>query len=111
MSNVILKRNCVFCGKEQSVTVDRSEYCNYESGMPIQRAMPTADTFTREFIIIGSCFDCQSKMYNVPKPGEDWGESRGHCPVCDCSLWEKDFTEEVAHCPSCHNETPREEIS
>ena len=48
------------------------------------------------------CYDCQSKIYNMPKPGEDWGKQIGTCECCDCAIWEKDINKEGASfCPNC----------
>lgn len=112
MAELIISKNCVFCGKKQEAKVDKKEYDRYcKGGLSIQEAIPTADVFTRDLILVGNCFDCESEMYNIPKPGEDWGESRGCCPICDCNLWEKDFTDNMAHCPSCKKAIPRDEVN
>ena len=46
--------------------------------------------------------DCQSKTFNKPKPGEDWGKQIGTCECCDCAIWEKDLNKEgPSRCPQC----------
>lgn len=99
---MLVTHNCVFCGKKQSVEVDPAGYSVYCSGVAVQRALPNADAFTREFLISHMCFDCQSKEFNQPKPGEDWGEQVTNCVICDCAIWPKDSTgDSVYKCPSC----------
>ena len=64
--------------------------------------MPDLNTFEREALISELCYDCQSKIYNMPKPGEDWGKQIGNCECCDCAIWEKDINKEGASfCPNC----------
>lgn len=97
-----IKIKCKFCGKIQAVNVDENRYRKWVDGELIQRAMPDLNDFEREALISELCYDCQSKIYNMPKPGEDWGKQIGNCECCDCAIWEKDINKEGASfCPNC----------
>ena len=97
-----IKIKCVFCGKIQAVNVDENSYKKWIDGELIQRAMPDLNEFEREALISELCFDCQSKTFNMPKPGEDWGKQIGTCECCGCDIWEKDLNKEgPSRCPQC----------
>lgn len=102
---MLLKRNCVFCGKEQSLFVNDDAYDRYESGEEIQRAFPDLDSFAREFIISGMCYECQEKIFNKPQPcnKEAWGSVLGECACCGSPLYsKKNLTDDGKYkCPSC----------
>ena len=72
--NKVLNIGCVVCGKEFSVEMSTSEYAQWKSGVEIQKVLPNMHPMNRESLITHMCLDCLSKIYNCPKPGEDWGE-------------------------------------
>lgn len=55
---VIIDTVCPFCKSKTPVTVFKSEYENWKSGMLIQQAMPTQSADTRELLITGICNKC-----------------------------------------------------
>ena len=95
MTSVTLK--CRSCGKRESHTYFEDELQKWRSGVAIQEAMPECSDFKREFLLSDMCYECQSKTFNVPKPGESWGEPLFECDVCGTSIYAKD--ENV--CPCC----------
>lgn len=88
---------CRFCGKSESHDVPVDGLEKWQDGMRIQDAMPKEELFLREFLITGVCYECQSKLYNRPMPGEDWGEMLGECENCGAPIYPKD----MGVCPSC----------
>lgn len=98
---------CKYCGKFESIDVDEKQYENWKSGMKIQDAMPDKGLFVREALISSTCFDCISKIFNTPKPGEDWGEQLTECGVCGCPIYKKDNLV----CPQCGETVPFEDES
>lgn len=103
--NKIVEKICPHCGKIDKHDVNSEAYNNWLSGMRIQDAMPEANDFLREFLITGACYDCISKIFNRPKPGEDWGEMMGECSCCGCPVYAKD----VGICPQCGENLENEE--
>lgn len=97
MKMIPVKCKCMMCGKEESHEYPEDGLQKWQSGMKIQDAMPERNVFEREFLIVKMCFDCISKMYNRPKPGEDWGEVVAECEECGCPLYAKDN----GLCPTC----------
>lgn len=97
-------KRCFSCGKDTCVEINGEKLNLYnQGGHSIQEIFPKEHAMVREFLINGMCFDCQSKMYNSPKPNEDWGEVAGYCPNCGCNLWRKDRNSEGGFsCPSCY---------
>lgn len=89
---------CKFCGKTETHEFPEKGLELWQNGTNIQEAMPEVDVFSREFLITGMCFDCISKTYNKPKPGEDWGDCIGECEECGTPIYEKD----KGVCPTCH---------
>lgn len=45
--------NCVFCGKSYKVTVDEKGFDEWESGEPIQYALPKVSVDDKDFLISG----------------------------------------------------------
>lgn len=99
MNKISVTHVCASCGKEETHSYQKEAYNRWIHGESIQKAMPDANTFEREFLITSYCFNCISRIYNMPKPDEDWGEQKGECEVCGAPLWQKDIDAEV--CPSC----------
>lgn len=95
-------KKCFSCGKLTTVIVDEDMYEAWISGANIIRCFPQMNSFDREVLISGMCYDCQSKTFNMPKPGEDWGEQVCDCPECGCRIFPKDINNGVMMCPSCH---------
>lgn len=93
--NYIFK--CPNCGKDTELDLTAKEAKALEGGQSIQKALPKRDAFFREVVISHMCYDCQSKIFNRPKPGEDWGEEIGECPECGSPIYEKD----TGICPHC----------
>ena len=61
-----LERNCPFCGKKHSITVDSDELNRgmeaYRNGALIQNAFPNFTPSQREFILTGICDKCWKSM-------------------------------------------------
>lgn len=100
----MVEKVCPHCGTIEQHEVDESQYNAWLSGMRIQDAMPNTDAFIREFLITGACYDCISKTFNQPKPGEDWGEMLGECGCCGCPVYAKDN----GVCPQCGEDLANE---
>lgn len=97
MNKIKMIVKCVTCGANQSIEVDEAWYEKFKSGMSVQDALPKSNLFTRECLISGMCFDCQSRVFHRPKPGESWGEILGECECCGSSVYERDN----GVCPQC----------
>lgn len=88
---VTLEVTCPMCGGTQVVEMTEVQYDAVESGaLCVQDALHDHNAFDRETLISGMCHDCQSKMFNRPKPGEDWGPILGECDCCGARIYEKD---------------------
>lgn len=90
--------NCINCEKPESHEYPFDGYQAYRSGARIKDALPECNAFEREFLISKLCFDCQSKIFHRPKPGESWGAVVGECEVCGCTIYENDNNK----CPQCN---------
>lgn len=97
MAMMKVTKICPHCGKSEEHEVDEQQWLDWQGGMRIQDAMPDKDAFLREWFISGACYDCISKIFNKPKPGEDWGEMLGECECCGCPVYAKDN----GVCPQC----------
>lgn len=101
---MLIQKTCS-CGKVTTVDVNKDGYGKYMSGTSIQDAFPELNAFERECVMTGMCFDCQSRLFNKPKPGEDWGPVIGECECCSSPLYSKDCKEGNHYvCPSCGDE-------
>lgn len=58
---------CNICRQWKVVTVDESEFADWQRGMVIQRAMPKISADDRELLVSGTCGTCFDKMF----PDED----------------------------------------
>lgn len=88
---VRLEVPCPMCGEVQKVEMTEREYNSLMVGtLSVQESLPNHNAFDRETLISGMCHDCQSKMFNRPKPGEDWGPILGECGCCGARIYEKD---------------------
>lgn len=105
LNNVFVTKKCPNCLKLTECDMTPVEYAKYKSGILVQEVFPDKDAFYRETLITGMCYDCQSKLFNRPKPGEDWGTPE-ECPVCGSSVYEKDGWV----CPSCNTNITSEEV-
>lgn len=94
---IIIK--CPNCCIKSKVEMTSEEYELYSSGVEVQKIFPRKNAFFREVLISGMCYDCQSKFFNKPKPGEDWGEIKCECECCGAPIYEKDV--KVGTCPFC----------
>lgn len=102
--------NCVCCGNEQTVEVDSVGYSKWLKGELIQRALPKAHKFERDVLITHMCYDCLSKTYHRPKPGEDWGEVLVECPCCGADIYERNRNSNGdLVCACCHYNLSEEE--
>lgn len=97
---------CPICKKEVTMEVDEQKFHEYEGGENIQNVFGDKDKFFREWLISGMCYDCSSKLFNAPKPGEDWGPIVGECENCGAPLYNKDN----GVCPSCGYNPEMEEL-
>lgn len=90
------------CGNKTVIDVNEKAFRLWNSGKAvIQEAFPELDDFSRDSLLTNMCFDCQSKLFNRPKPGEDWGDIVDECEVCGASLYSKDFDSGVCPCCQC----------
>ena len=109
---MVLNIKCPGCGNLTELNIDDEAYMKYKSGEVVaQRAFPNLNSFEREALISGYCFDCTSKIFNTPKPGEDWGKVLGECPVCGCTAYERNVDGNFYKCPSCGVKCPTEDIT
>lgn len=90
-------QKCPGCGETVTKVVSYEKIKKWRNGALIQEVYPNKDSFFREWLISGMCYECQSKMFNRPAPGMNWGKRIGECEVCGTSLWEKD----KGICPCC----------
>lgn len=98
---VVVTKMCPACKNKFSVELWEGDYINVQT-LSASKALSKYDKFLRESFISGLCYDCQSKTFNQPKPGEDWGEQL-ECPNCCSSVYQKNFKEDRQKyvCPSC----------
>lgn len=103
MGKLVIEKKCS-CGNTTKVNVDEAKYLYWCDGARIQDVFPDLHPMSRDVLITGFCYDCLSKMYNMPKPDEDWGNPVCHCPTCDCAIWEhrNKKSENLYVCPSCN---------
>lgn len=86
-----LSKMCPMCNTPHRITVDQEQYDRYMNGEAVQEAFADKDDFYREQILTGICYDCQSHLFNKPKPGEDWGDVVCECPNCGRPMYAKDM--------------------
>ena len=99
---ITLSKKCACCGAITAVEVSEEAHDKYISGSTVLDAFPELNVFDREVLISSMCYDCISKNYNIPKPGEDWGEQVGECECCGAPIWKKDYDENNMYkCVSC----------
>ena len=99
-TKITITKRCM-CSKVTAVSVPEDQWEKYLAGTTAQVTFPTLNKFEREVLISGMCFDCQSKLFHMPKPGEDWGPLVGECPNCDCPIYPIDIKDGVCKCASC----------
>jgi len=106
-----VSKQCFACGKVSEVKIVKDKVKDYKEGLlNIQNIFPEEHVMVREFLISGMCFDCQSKMFNIPKPDEDWGKMLGNCPNCGCQIWRKNKIDNDYRCPSCYQIWEEDEL-
>ena len=81
MAMMKITKICPHCGKSEEHEVDEQQWLDWQGGTRVR----------------GTCYDCISKIFNKPKPGEDWGEMLGECECCGCPVYAKD----KGVCPQC----------
>ncbi|MCM1215004.1 MAG: hypothetical protein NC548_10845 [Lachnospiraceae bacterium] len=95
---------CPMCGRKTELEVDENAWDLYQSsGKPVQECFPESNAFFRETLINGTCYDCQSKTFHRPKPGDEdkWGSEIGECANCGCPAFEIDRKDGNYMCPQC----------
>lgn len=103
---------CPVCKNTTQLDLDQDLYVKYKLGnKPVQQIFPNLNSFEREALISGYCFDCSSKIFNAPKPGEDWGKVLGECPICGCNAYERNIEGDFYKCPSCGVKCPTGDIA
>ena len=55
---------CPFCGNTIEISVDEKEFEAWENGELVQNAFPSLTPTQRELFITGTCFDCQSNIFD-----------------------------------------------
>lgn len=105
MEKMSVKGACILCGCEQEVFLDKEGFNKYLSGISLQKALPQANSFEREFVLSGMCFQCQSKVFGHPSPGQEasYGKYLGSCDCCGYPLYARKLGNSSAKvCPQCH---------
>lgn len=100
----MLEISCPFCKKMSKLEYDSAGLSAYNAGASIMEAFPEMNSFERELIISGMCFDCQERTFNTPAPGHEaeWGEKITECGCCGSPIWRKDIKEgQPVVCPCC----------
>ncbi len=80
---MVITRQCPMCGELSSVLCATDAWESYQHGGLAQVAFPEMDIFTRETLISGMCFECQTRFFIE----DDEEECDGECDVCtdyDC---------------------------
>ena len=105
-----IKSVCPFCGKESGYEITDKQYNKiqkkyYGERKNIMDVVPEFNSFQREMLITGMCFNCQSKLYNTPIPGDNsWGDLIGDCECCGAPIWSVKNAKNGGYgCPSCHS--------
>lgn len=91
-------RRCPVCNGRNTMYLPKWKYmslCNNEC--TAKDLFPTAGKFYWKLLDTGMCYDCQSSVYNLPKPGEDWGKPMCKCKICGTTLFERN----EGLCPVC----------
>lgn len=107
MSEITLKHRCGLCGQSYEIKANKIAYSMWKGGASIQNAFPDRNSMERDAIAGRCCFQCFSKMYNMPLPGEEesYGKRIGECSCCGMAVWEKDIKEDGSfECKSCHQD-------
>lgn len=100
----VYETSCPFCNKTSRLSYRPEDLQAYRSGKNIREAFPKMNSFERELLISGICFDCQEQVFNTPAPGHEaqWGDRITECGCCGAPIWEKDITEGSSIvCPCC----------
>ena len=63
VENVIIRKSCLFCGEQNEISVPTFDFIKWQSGYPIQDAMPYLTPTNREFLISGTCRKCQEVYF------------------------------------------------
>ncbi len=91
---------CSICSRIFILEMTDAEYERYMgSSLSAQECFPNKDSFFREALISHMCYDCQSKVFHKPKPGEDWGPVVCECEVCGAPV----YTSDDNMCSCCGN--------
>lgn len=56
-----IRNTCPFCGVSRLLGVDTADFDNWQAGMLVQDAFPSASADDREFLMTGICNDCFPK--------------------------------------------------
>lgn len=59
-----VQSTCKICGEIKTITAPESEFCAWESGQLIQRAMKSLSDDDRELLISGTCGPCFDHMWS-----------------------------------------------
>lgn len=87
---MLVRKQCPFCSKQTELDIDEIGLQAYRSGAKITAAFPNLDSFDREVLLTGICYDCQEKVFNTPtkKNESSWGKYLGECPICGSNVYE-----------------------
>lgn len=96
--SVTVTIKCPDCGKNTEIQMTENEYGLYSAVVQVQQIFPHKDAFFREVLISHWCYDCQSRIFHRPKPGEDWGAQLRSCPNCDAPVYKKDLDKGSCSC-------------
>lgn len=108
---------CPFCGESSTLYVKDGQIEKYEAGASVQEAFDDIDSFGRELIISGVCFNCQEKVFNRPLKCHEasWGRELFECECCGTPIYSEHNKSKknpnAWECPSCrstYDETGKE---
>lgn len=100
----MLKQFKCSCGKITELNVPEDKWQIYLQGVvAVQNIFPDADSFYRETLINGTCYECQEKLFHRPAPGheKEWGKYIGECACCGAPVRECDIHDGQFKCVSC----------
>ena len=105
--SIIYKGRCSMCSQSIEAEITEREAEDLKDvNKTIQQVFPKRDAFFREMFISKLCYECQSKLFNVPMPGDtSWGEVIGKCSCCGTNIYtEKNRDKSIQGkwiCPTC----------
>ncbi len=69
--NLTVGNRCPMCGKVHTVTVNKTDFERWQSGVSIQSAFPYLSANEREILISGTCPKCWDSMFSFGEEEEE----------------------------------------